>query len=102
MAPPFRKGSFLDRLRQALSTRAYLPPSSQTVFLKDYGLPPTFKAEQTQEAYSDNPWLYSAVNVIAHEVARTDFRLVKRSKASLKDVESHQSIETRGQEILQA
>lgn len=87
---------FLGRLiKKAFPSKGYLPPSLQTVFLRDYGIPPTFRAEQTQEAYGDNPWLYSAVNVISPEVARTAFRLVRYTKAGdKKDVLSHQALET--------
>src|SRR3954471_18459934 len=94
MPAPFRNDSFLDRLFQRAAGTTYLPPSLQTVFQREYGLPPTFKPEQTQEAYGDNPWLYSAVNVIANEVARTQFRLVEKTKAGTKDVESHQALDT--------
>src|SRR5437588_3657857 len=94
-----RPGSFLDRLKNNLLGRApsadygYLPPSMQTVFQREYGLPPTFKTEESQQAYADNPWLYSAVNVIAHEVARTNFRLITRNKkGEEKPVESHQAL----------
>src|SRR4051794_11709923 len=72
-----------------------LPPDYQTVFSKEFGLPPTFKPEQSQQAYSDNPWLYSAVNVIAHEVSRTEFRLMlKDKKGELTRVENHQAMDT--------
>src|SRR5687768_7315230 len=101
--PLFRPDSFLDRLRNAgrfLTGKeerdyGYLPPSMLSVFQGPTGIPPTFKAEASQKAYSDNPWLYSAVNVIAHEVARTKFQLVQRKKdGSVEPVESHQAIET--------
>ena len=93
--PLFRPGSILDRLAQRVSsTTVYPAPSFQSLVYKDFGLPPTFHAEKTQEAYGDNPYLYSAINVIAHEVARTDFHLVRQTKTGTKDVVSHQAMET--------
>src|SRR5688572_24911040 len=97
MASPFRKGSFLDRVLAPKQERdyGYLPPSAIAMYSQYTGLPPPFKPEASQRAYSDNPWLHSAVNVIAHEVSRTKFHLVKKLKdGSVEPVESHQAIET--------
>src|SRR3954469_23910242 len=97
--PAFRPGSFLSRLetagRSLFQKRDYPPPSLDAAYAHAFGLPPSFRAEQTQQAYTDNPWLYSAVNVISHEVARTDFRLYKKKKnGEPEEVTSHQALET--------
>src|SRR5688572_23522613 len=97
MASPIRKGSFLDRFLTQKQDRdyGYLPPSMLSLFSGPTGIPPPFKPEASQRAYSDNPWLHSAVNVISHEVSRTKFHLVKKLKdGSVEPVESHQAIET--------
>lgn len=97
MASPFRPGSFLDRLLTQKENRdyGYLPPNALAMFSQYQGLPPPFKPEASQRAYSDNPWLHSAVNVISHEVSRTKFHLVKKLKnGTVEPVESHQAIET--------
>src|SRR4051794_21749303 len=101
MPPFFRQGSLLDRLGGAITRRAptqdygYLPPSVGATFWGQVGMPPTFKAEQSQQAYSDNAWLYSSINVIAHEVSRTKFRLVRSNPGGEPDpIDNHQALET--------
>ena len=101
--------SFFQRLSAAASAAAegflgrqargmdygYLPPSFQTSVQRQFGLPPPLRAQESQQSYSDNPWLYSGVNVIANEVARTKFRLVLNpEEEDQMPVDAHQAAET--------
>src|SRR4051794_29637679 len=60
-----------------------------------YGLPAQFKPSESLDSYTNNVWLYSAINVIASEISRTDFRLQRtRANGEIEYVKSHQAIET--------
>src|SRR3954469_3347981 len=84
---------FLGRETRGMD-HGYLPPSFQTVVQRQFGLPPPFRPQEAQQAYSDNPWLYSGINVIANEVARTKFRLVSDHGGKNEKEIVHQAVET--------
>lgn len=79
--------SFRDRISQASKALfgrgvqyGYLPPSRESVWNRQFfGVPPPFNPREAKQAYSDNPWLHSGINVIANEVASTKFRLVRKN-----------------------
>lgn len=73
----------------------YPSPTYQTYFWKTFGIPPPFKSHEAQQAYKDNSYFFTAVNIIANEVARTDFTLVKPGKkGQKKEIEDHQALTT--------
>lgn len=93
MPAPIRPNSFLDRVLNGKQARS-VPFPDQTSF-GTYGRPAPFKPKQSLEAYGDNAWLYSSVNVIASELARTNFLLQKRNaKGEMKPIERHQALDT--------
>ena len=57
------------------------------------GLPHFFKPKESLDVYGDNAWLYSAVNVIASEIARTDFKLAIKQEDGLEYIENHQALD---------
>jgi hypothetical protein len=74
---PFRNGSFLDRLAGGCSQSRSVPFPDSGYFI-GRGRPALFKPKESLQAYGDNLWLYSAVNILSDEAARTPFRLQKR------------------------
>lgn len=91
--PAIRPHSFLDRVLNGRQERS-VPFPDQSYYV-GYGRPHSFKPHQSLQAYGDNPYLYSAVNVIASELARTNFRLQKRNaKGEVTYIERHQALET--------
>lgn len=70
-----------------------IPPPGAAVF-SSYGVPPRFSPGQSFEAYGDNVWLYSAVNKIAFEIARTPLKLKTTKKNETVFIEKHQALET--------
>ena len=93
MAPAFRPGSLLDRIVNGTEKRSL--PLPDHVFYGGLGRPAPFKPKESLGAYGDNPWLYSGVNVIAAELARTDFKLQKRNKkGEITYIQSHQALDT--------
>lgn len=94
MPSPFRSGSFLDRLAGGSSQQRSMPFPDDNYF-SGYGRPALFRPKESLKAYGDNVWLYSAVNVHADELARTQFRLQKRNtKGEIAVVDKHQAMET--------
>lgn len=92
MPSAFRPGSFLDRITGKEQRSVPLPDHNLYGAL---GRPHSFKPHLSLESYGDNAYLYSSVNVIAFELARTEFRLQKRNpKGEIEPVERHQAIET--------
>src|SRR5690242_17333644 len=72
----------------------FLPPTVYTQLWQNYGIPPPFRPGEVQQAYSDNPWLYAGINVIANEVARTNFKLVRVDEDGDEAEAEHQAMET--------
>ena len=59
------------------------------------GMGPQFKPAESLSAYGDNVWLYGAVNKIAQEIARTQFRLqTQNSEGEIEFIQKHQALET--------
>ena len=59
------------------------------------GMGPQFKPAESLSAYGDNVWLYGAVNKIAQEIARTQFRLqTTNRKGEIELIQKHQALET--------
>jgi len=90
--PPLRPGSFLSRVFGQPEKRSITPPVGTV--MGDWGAPHTFKPKQSLEAYGDNVWLYGAVQKIAFEVAKTEFKLRKKQSKSdeIQYVEKHQAL----------
>jgi HK97 family phage portal protein len=93
--------SIMQRIKRAFtdtSGEAPLRRFTPHEFMKwwrDIGLPHPFKAKESLQSYGDNPWLYSAVNVIASEIARTDLFLQREAKEDeIEKVKKHQAMET--------
>src|SRR5262245_55783655 len=91
--------SFFERIGQA--ARILLGREQRSVPMPDYswcsgyGRPALFKHKESLQAYGDNVWLYSAVNSIAFELARTEFKLRTVSqKGEIKYVQKHVALDT--------
>lgn len=56
---------------------------------------PRFKPSESLAAYGDNTWLARAMDKIAREIARTQFRLEKtNAKGEIEIIQKHQAIDT--------
>lgn len=56
---------------------------------------PLFKPAESLRVYGDNPWLGRAVDRIAREIARTQFRLqTENRKGEIEIVQKHEALET--------
>jgi HK97 family phage portal protein len=85
------------RTRVSKATQALLGREERSAGVQIlYGdrVKPPFRPTESLKAYGDNPYLYSAVNAVAHEISRTKFQLVKPKDDENVPVVNHQALTT--------